>query len=79
MKKSISLIIGVAFVFASSFSILMAQSEGGDKAPTCRWHQERCADNTIYEICSYSGDGNVCSTYLAKTRECYQVPVDPIN
>jgi len=79
MKKSISLIIGAAFVFASSFSILMAQSEGGDKAPVKKWHQEKCPDNTTYEICLYIGDGNDCSPYLAKTRECFATPADPNN
>ena len=36
-----------------------------------RWKQEECPNGGTFEICMYSGDGNVCDKYLEKTRECF--------
>lgn len=73
MKK---LLFGIAFFTGSMlFSSLTVQAE----EDIMRWQQMFCRDGSggMYEICYYSGDGNLCSTHGAKTRDC-DPETDPI-
>lgn len=66
MKK---LLFGMAFFMgAMMFSSLNSQAE----VPVFRWKNLNCTDGSggTYEICWASGNGNICTTYGEKTRNC---------
>ncbi len=65
MKK---LLFGMAFMGFMMFVGVSVQAQELE----LRWNQMPCTDGSggQYEICFYTGDGSLCSTWGEKTREC---------
>lgn len=78
MKKLKSILCGALFMlFLLAFSSGPVNSQGiggpgaGGESET-RWLNLPCLDGSggTYEICFYSGDGNICPIWGQRTRDC---------
>ncbi len=74
MKNKLFFIVALlAIILVNLVSIKSSKSE--ETPGELRWKKYTCFDGvTTYEICFYGGDGNKCSPWGTKTRECPSNP-----
>jgi len=75
LSKFKSFVFGLAFLGSMGFGGIKSQAQEsvdpGEGAPPLGWQQMTCpATGGTYEVCWYFGDGNSCSTWGDKTRNC---------